>query len=79
MCNVTTLRKCLPFEWGMVREKELPELDTSMGLELMLEYCMLHMSGVFSAGALAFVLAILKNSLLSIFGHFSTVGKKCGC
>ena len=28
MYNVTTLRKCLPFEWGMVREKELPELES---------------------------------------------------
>ena len=30
MCNVTTLRKCLPFEWDMVRVqwKELPELES---------------------------------------------------
>ena len=37
---------------------------------------------VFSAGAMgALAPAILKNRLLApaIFGHFSTVGKNCGC
>ena len=53
-------------------------LDSELLNQIYINQIMLHHRGVFSTGAMA---AILKNRPLApaIFGHFSPVGKNCGC